>query len=120
MREVDVARRQHELKQTAAAMLDPLSSMGQLNLAAEKLYHLLSTGAFALPVAESILLPTGLAIASSDAGICVKDAVRTAMLLRGIEAAIDTLRGRFPNEKLEVVYAGSGPFAALVIPLLGI
>ncbi len=40
------------------------------------------------------------------------------MLLRGARDAIGHLRARFPDETLEVVYAGTGPLAPLVLPLL--
>lgn len=66
---------------------------------------------------ESIL-PTGKAISPSQAAHCLTDLARTTQFLRGINAAISELKTRFPGETLDILYAGCGPFAALVTPLL--
>ena len=67
---------------------------------------------------ESTQLPSGLALAPDLAAQCVLDKKRTAAFLRGTASAIATARERFPGETIEVVYAGTGPLAPFVVPLL--
>jgi hypothetical protein len=44
--------------------------------------------------------------------------MRTAVFLRGVDSALTEALRRFPGETIEVVYAGTGPLAPLVIPIL--
>jgi len=48
----------------------------------------------------------------------VLDPVRTAMYLRAVDEALRELLARFPGETIGVVYAGTGPLAPLLLPLL--
>lgn len=62
-------------------------------------------------------LPDGTAISPRDAARCLLDFYRTTCFLRGMHAAINTARQRFPGQTIEIVYAGCGPYATLVLPL---
>jgi len=99
-------------------LLDDASRPDALSRAASDLYDLLCNGNEPPARVSGTLLPSGLAISPADAATCAKDARRTAVFLRGIRDAIREARRRFPGQRLNVVYAGTGPLATLVIPLL--
>lgn len=62
-------------------------------------------------------LSQGRAISPQLAARCILDSVRTAQFLRATHAAIVEAQKRFPNQTLEILYAGCGPFAPLAIPM---
>lgn len=67
---------------------------------------------------EATRLATGLALAPGAAARCLLDTKRTVAFVRGLSLALDEARRRFPLGALDVVYAGTGPFAPLVLPLM--
>lgn len=69
--------------------------------------------------AEDSLLDNGVAINPRAAAHCAVDYQRSVMFIRGVHAAIKTLKKRFPDTPIEILYAGCGPFATLLLPLLG-
>ena len=69
--------------------------------------------------AEDSLLDNGVAINPQAAAHCAVDYERSVVFIRGVYAAINALRLRFADTPLEILYAGCGPFATLLLPLLG-
>lgn len=67
--------------------------------------------------ADSIL-SGGKAISPKQAAHCILEFKRTTQFLRGVYSAINELKKRFPEERLDIVYAGCGPFGTLIAPLL--
>lgn len=63
-------------------------------------------------------LKTGVAISPLDAAICINEYMRTTKYIRGVFDAINDLLVRFKDEKIHLLYAGTGPYATLVTPLL--
>lgn len=111
-----------ELAQLTDALLEG-QHPGKLRDAAIRLYTLFSqitgVGDDSDAPADSVntMLPYGRAVSPLGAGKCILDFLRTAQFLRGVYAALRTAQTRFPNETIEVLYAGCGPFAALALPL---
>lgn len=68
--------------------------------------------------ADDALLDSGVAINPQAAAQCVLDYRRTVVFLRGVNAAILDLQQRSPDATVEILYAGCGPFATLLLPLL--
>jgi hypothetical protein len=68
--------------------------------------------------ADDTLLDHGVAINPQAAAFCVKDYLRSVVFIRGLNAAIHTAQQRFKNQPIKIIYAGCGPFATLMLPLL--
>jgi hypothetical protein len=61
---------------------------------------------------------TGKAISPIKAAHCLMEPERTRHFVRGVYAALNDLEKRFPDEPLRVLYAGTGPYSTLILPLL--
>lgn len=92
--------------------------------AAEDLYDFLNQlagrpqdvrGVEANPWQRETLLPTGKAINPYSAATCILDALRTRCFALGLRQAIRAAQARFPGERIELLYAGTGPFAPLAL-----
>lgn len=62
-------------------------------------------------------LENGIAIGLHWAATCLDDSIRTQKLIRGTKLAIDQ-KLKDGKEPVHLLYAGTGPFATLILPLL--
>lgn len=60
----------------------------------------------------------GLGLAPREAALCLPDLMRTRQFARGLYAAVLDARRKFPGETVRVLYAGTGPYALLALPVL--
>jgi len=67
---------------------------------------------------EPTTIDGGVALSSQHALDCLQDPLRTVRFLKGIYEAIQDCFQLFPSQKINVLYAGSGPGAPLMLPLL--
>jgi SAM-dependent methyltransferase len=65
-------------------------------------------------------LKQGVAINPAAAAQCVLDYRRTVAFIRGLHCAIKEMLSRSPKQKVRILYAGCGPYAAILLPLLSI
>src|SRR3954453_14892910 len=113
------SRRRRRLRGVVDLLLDERSSREALDDAAAELYDVFSAIGAPGNSADSAL-PSGIALSPTAAATCTRDGLRTAVFVRGLRDAIEEARCRFAGETIEVVYAGTGPFAALAVPLMTI
>ena len=66
---------------------------------------------------DHIELATGKAISPSSAAHCLLEFKRTAVFLRGIYNAIVDLKSQ-TEHRIQILYAGCGPYSTLLLPLL--
>ena len=67
---------------------------------------------------NEVTLNGGIALSTAHAANCLNDSVRTARFIKGTYFAVKELKKRFPNERVNILYAGCGPYATILLPLL--
>jgi hypothetical protein len=103
----------------AERILEGVTSSEELRRTCAELFHgFIAAADLEATTGDTLCLPTGLALAPDLAAQCILDTNRTVAFIRGLSLALDEARRRFPVGVLEVVYAGTGPFAPLVLPLM--
>ena len=67
--------------------------------------------------AANIQSATGISLTTNYAADCLKDTIRTVRFLRGLDDAVkDQLEKG--SRKVHILYAGTGPFATLALPIM--
>ena len=66
---------------------------------------------------KDLFLKTGKAIAPKWAGMCIQDMMRTKMFIKGVFKAIKIIQNNKKDKPVTLLYAGTGPYATLIIPL---
>jgi hypothetical protein len=113
------------LKQLSDTLLNEASSLAQLRDALNAFTQRCSDVGGILPDrsfnawAGDALLKNGVAISPAAAAHCVNDTQRSVVFIRAVYAAIKAAQARFAQGPVEILYAGCGPFATLLLPLLG-
>jgi predicted RNA methylase len=69
---------------------------------------------------DDIMLPSGKAVSTIKAAHCLLEFQRTAIFVRGIYRAVCRLKADFPLETIHILYAGCGPYATLLTPLVAL
>lgn len=116
--------RRHHIKYQANKILNTESTKEDIVSATVNLHTLFSNitgidGDIFQPIYDKdIPLENGIAISPCMAAHCLLLPLRTTMFIRGIKAGIDEGLNRFPNQPLQILYAGCGPYATLLLPLV--
>lgn len=66
---------------------------------------------------QDLQFDNGIALNPSDAALCIQDLMRTRQFVRGIYQAIEDLL-KTEQQAIHLFYAGTGPFATLILPIL--
>jgi len=112
---------QETLRKIAKVLIEPTTDFEQLSTAIIQLKE------FYLKISEvdlendknrkDIHLSNGKALGTSWAARCVDDIIRTKQFISGVYQAVQKLLDEHPEKTIHILYAGTGPFAALVTPL---
>jgi hypothetical protein len=114
-----------KLKHIADTLLDEASPPTRLRAALNAFVQLCTEIGGVVPDrsfdawAGDSLLKDGVAISPEAAAHCVHDTQRSVVFIRAAFAAIKAAQKRFTNGPIDILYAGCGPFATILLPLLG-
>ena len=81
--------------------------------------ELIDTGEY-LSNDNEVTVKGGIALSGFHAADCINDCFRTVSFIKGVYNAIKKLQSDFPEKEINIMYAGTGPFATLVLPLLAL
>ncbi|MFC0252222.1 hypothetical protein ACFFJK_10000 [Massilia consociata] len=65
-------------------------------------------------------LPSGLAVSPVTAALCAREFLRSAAFIQGAAKALEQAAAHCGDRPVRVLYAGCGPFAFLLLPLLAL
>lgn len=85
---------------------------------AEFLFSLTEINHQTEPHRTHINTDNGSAIGTFWAAQCVKEIFRTQRFVQGLHAAIKDIKKAQKNKTIHILYAGTGPFAALALPIM--
>ena len=109
------------LKRCADSLLFHPGDYGHIYGAVRELHNLYApiTGITAgvQGTGDDIYLPQGKAISPPHAAFCLLEGQRTSVFMRGLYQAILKLKDIYPGTRLNILYAGCGPYATLITPL---
>jgi len=111
----------HALALITNALLEDEIDFRSLSKSTDQLFHLLmevtEMSEMESGHRQPMLLPDGKGIGPYWAAMCVNDMVRTKSFVRGLYLAIKEAQRTFPDACVHVLYAGTGPFATLALPM---
>lgn len=109
------------LKKITAALLSAEIDYAAVRDACSSLFdffcHLSDFNIDELENQKHVYTSAGLAVSPYAAAFCIMDIQRTRVFLQGIKEAIDKKLNENTGRPVTVFYAGTGPFATLLIPL---
>ncbi len=114
------------LRNATLKLLDPLTPTNTLRLKVLEIVEVLkNVSKFEVNLTEKIAhggtwTDNGLALSPTLAAMCAKDYVRTVVFIRSLYDAIQDIRKRESDRPTRILYAGTGPYAILAIPLMSV
>ena len=112
------------LKEITAVILDADAGFAAARNACNNLsdffYEIAAPKKSASEFSKHIETASGLAVAPMSAAFCIIDFMRTQKFLMGIKQAVEDRLQKNKNKPVVILYAGTGPFATLVIPLTSV
>lgn len=110
------------IQDLSAILLDPAFDLDAVNRACSELYNVFCAAAASAAQATQTTadqrLASGLALSPALAANCLLDGRRTRAFARGALEAIRDATRRHPSAVVEVLYAGTGPFAPLAFLIM--